>query len=145
MNVKQILCPIDFSDSSPAVNEYASTLARALDAHLIYLHVCFPEVPYGSAHVYVDVVQEGERLQKQLEKIKPTVDGVEVSYVVEYGPPTERILEYATENDVDLIVMGTHGRTGLRRVLMGSVAEAVVRKSSCPVMALKAAALIPVD
>ena len=67
----------------------------------------------------------------------PTVEGVEALHEVQSGPPADRIVGYANEHDIDLIVMGTHGRTGLGRLLMGSVAEAVVRQAECPVLALK--------
>ena len=73
----------------------------------------------------------------RLKSIQPTVEGVQASWQVDFGPPAQRIVEYANENDVDLIVIGTHGHTGLRRVLMGSVAESVVRKAECPVLAIK--------
>ena len=145
MNLKQILCPIDFSDSSQAVNEYASLLAQATGARLIYLHVAFSEVPYSSAHAYVNVDLETDRVQRQLEETMPTVEGVAASYVVECGPPTDRIVEYATKTQIDSIVMGTHGHAGLKRVLLGSVAESVVRKAACPVLALKAKSVIPVE
>lgn len=142
MNIKRILCPIDFSDFNQAANEYASLLAQSIGAEIIYLHVSLPDVPYGS-YAYIDVAEEEARDQKRLEEIKPTVEGVDVSYVVEFGSPIDKILEHAKEHDVDLIVMGTHGRTGLGRVLMGSVAEAVVRKSECPVLAIKSSSKIP--
>ena len=142
MNIKKILCPIDFSDFNKPANEYASMLAKSTGASIVYLHVSLPDVPYGS-YAYIDPVQEEKRDRKQLETIKPTVEGVEASYVVESGPPKDRIVEYAIENDIDLIVMGTHGRTGLGRLVMGSVAEAVVRKAECPVLALKSNSPVP--
>ena len=73
----------------------------------------------------------------RLKKIQPTEEGVAASWEIDFGPPAKRIVEFANSNDVDLIVIGTHGRSGLGRVLMGSVAEAVVRKAKCPVLAIK--------
>ena len=142
MNVKRILCPVDFSDFSNAANQYASMLAASNGATIVYLHVALPEVPYGT-YAYVDMDYDQARDQEQLEKIKPTADGIETQYVVEFGPPADRIVEYALENDIDLIVMGTHGRTGLKRAILGSVAEQVVRKADCPVLALKTPNPVP--
>lgn len=136
MNIKRILCPIDFSEFGKAANEYASVLAKSAGATIHYLHSSLPEVSYGS-YAYVDVEQEAAQNLKRLKEVVPTVDGVSAEYCVEFGPPVDQIVKYAKENDVDLIVMGTHGRTGLRRMLMGSVAEGVVRKAECPVLAIK--------
>ena len=142
MNVKRILCPVDFSDFSNAANEYASMLAESNGAAIVYLHVALPEVPYGT-YAYVDMDYDQARDQDQLEKIKPTHAGIETQYVVEFGPPADRIVEFAAENEIDLIVMGTHGRTGIKRAILGSVAEQVVRKAECPVLALKPTTSVP--
>ncbi len=142
MDIKRILCPIDFSDFNQAANEYASVLAKSTGASIVYLHVSLPDVSYGT-YMYVDMEQQEAEDKKRLEEIKPSIEGIEASYVVEFGSPTDRIVEYAAENDIDLVVMGTHGRTGLRRVIMGSVAEAVVRKAECPVLALKSGSETP--
>lgn len=136
MNIKRLLCPIDFSVYGQAANEYASVLAKSTGATIHYLHSSLPEVSYGS-YAYVDVEQEAAQNLKRLKEVKPTADGVPAVYTVEFGPPVDQIVKYAKENDIDLIVMGTHGRTGLRRVLMGSVAEGVVRNAECPVLAIK--------
>lgn len=136
MNLKSILCPVDFSEFSQSANEYASVLAKSTNAKIIYIHVPSPEIFYGS-YAYADVENNEKEILKRLQEVVPTVEGVDCLHVVEFGSDSERIVEYAKENDVDLIVMGTHGRTGLRRFLMGSVAESVVRKSECPVLAIK--------
>ena len=137
MNIQRILCPIDFSDFNQSANEYASMLAQSTGAKVVYLHVSLPEVLYGT-NVHTDLEKEEQHELRRLQEIKPTHPDVEASYVVKFGLPSDRIVEYAVENEVDLIVMGTHGRTGLRRALMGSIAEAVVRKADCPVLAIKA-------
>ena len=136
MNVKRILCPIDFSEYNEAANSYASMLAKSTGAEIVYLHISLPDVPFGS-YAYINPEQEKKRDLQQLKAISPDLDGVNASYFVESGPPDDRIVEFSKENNIDLIVMGTHGRTGLSRVVMGSVAEAVVRKAECPVLALK--------
>lgn len=142
MNIKHILCPIDFSDTNQSLNQYASVLAKSTGAKITYLHISQPDVPYGS-YAYIDVQQEEKHDQKQLESIQPAQEGVPFAHVVEFGAPADKIVEFANENGVDLIVMGTHGRTGLRRALMGSVAEAVVRHATCPVLALKPGTQVP--
>ena len=142
MDIKKILCPIDFSDFNQAANEYASMLANSSGAELVYLHVSLPDVAYGT-YVYVDMNEQEANDRKRLEEIKPTLPGIEASYAVEFGSPSDQIVAFAKENNIDLIVMGTHGRTGLGRVVMGSVAEAVIRKSECPVLALKSNLKVP--
>ena len=143
MNIQTILCPVDFSEYNLAANKYASTLARSTGGRIIYIHAFLPD-PYETPPVYFDAAKTEQELGEKREQfIKPVDSGIAVSYVVEFGLPTERIVHYANENDVDLIVVGTHGRTGLRRVLMGSVAEAVVRNANCPVLAIKAEASVP--
>ena len=136
MNIKRILCPIDFSEFNEAANDHASILAKATDARIVFLHVCLPDA-YRTPAELVDHAEEDKLLQKDLEAIKPTQPGVQASYVIENGIAADRIIHYANENDIDLIVMGTHGRTGIRRVLMGSVAETVIRNADCPVLAIK--------
>ena len=144
MNIKRILCPIDFSEFNEVTNQYASVLASASGAEIVYLHVSIPDIPYGTT-VYVDLEQDEERCRKQLQTINPTIEGIPATYVVEFGTPANQIVTYAKENDIDLIVMGTHGRTGFRRALMGSVAEVVVRKAECPVLALKSGTEVPLN
>lgn len=144
MNIKRILCPIDFSESNEATNQYASVLASASGAEIVYLHVSIPDIPYGTT-VYVDLEQDEERCRKQLQTINPTIDGIPAAHVVEFGTPANQIVTYAKENGIDLIVMGTHGRTGIQRALMGSVAEVVVRKAECPVLALKSGTEVPMN
>ena len=136
MNINHILCPVDFSDFNQAANQYASVLAQSSGAKITYFHVALPDVSYG-AYGYIDIEAEKARDKKRLEEIRPTVDGVEWASAIGFGTPATAIVEFADENDIDLIVIGTHGRTGLRRVVMGSVAEAVVRKAQCPVLAIK--------
>ena len=144
MNIKRILCPIDFSEFNEVTNQYASVLASASGAEIVYLHVSIPDIPYGTT-VYVDLEQDEERCRKQLQTINPTVEGVPAMHVVEFGTPANQIVTYAKENEIDLIVMGTHGRTGFQRALMGSVAEVVVRKAECPVLALKSGTKVPLN
>lgn len=136
MNTKHILCPIDFSEFNESANEFASTIAQTEGADITYMHVTAPDVPYGSFEPE-NLARTKHRKQRELEKVSPTTTGIDATHVVEFGSPSKRILEYAKENEIDLIVMSTHGRTGLRRLFMGSVTESVVNKSECPVLAIK--------
>ncbi|QEG20407.1 universal stress protein [Mariniblastus fucicola] len=137
MNIDRILCPIDFSDSNSAANDYACMLADATAGQIVYLHCWLPNV-YETSPAYVDTLAEQERLLGELKSfVHPNHDDIKASYVVEMGSPTEKIVDFANDNGIDLIIMGTHGRTGIRRLVMGSVAEAVVQNADCPVLALK--------
>ncbi len=135
MNIKKILCPIDFSEPNQTANDYACLLASATKAEIVYLNVALGNF---ANNMYVDREQEEIDALKQLKEIKPTQAGIEFSHVVQIGMPAETIIEYARDNQIDLIVMATHGRTGLSRAIMGSIAESVVRKAECPVLAIKA-------
>lgn len=142
MNFKRILCPIDFSDFNEAANEYASVLAQASGAELVYLHVMQPDVPFAT-YSYANVELEEAEDRKRLQEVKPTVAGIKASYIVEIGSPGTSIASYANDHGIDLIVLGTHGRTGFRRAIMGSIAEAVVRNADCPVLAVKSDSHVP--
>jgi nucleotide-binding universal stress UspA family protein len=82
-------------------------------------------------------VEQRQAVQQQLERIKPPEPGAPMEHHVEVGDPAPIILQVAQESQCDLIVMGSHGRTGLNRLLMGSVAEQVARKAPCPVLSVK--------
>lgn len=143
MNLNRILCPIDFSEYNHSANAYASTLASTTGARIIYLHAFLPD-HFENPPAHFDAEKTEKQLTQKMEEfIKPDAEEIACSYVVENGLPAERIVAYANSNNVDLIVIGTHGRTGLRRLLMGSVAEAVVRRAECPVLAIKAEANAP--
>lgn len=144
MKLRKILCPVDFSDFSVAANEFASLLARSSGAELIYLQVSLPDVTLNS-YAYVDLPGLEKEAREELQNIAPSVEGVNSTYEVAFGSPADKIVEFATEHEVDLIVIGTHGRTGWRRVAMGSVAEDVVRRASCPVLAVKAGTPTPAN
>jgi nucleotide-binding universal stress UspA family protein len=81
-----------------------------------------------------------QKLEERLHAIQPSHPGIAVEYRLEYGVPEEGVLKVAQEIGADMIVMGTHGRTGLKRFLMGSVAEYVMRKAPCPVLTVRSSA-----
>ena len=129
MRLKSILLPVDFSHSSDAALGFASSLAADWDAHLILLHVGEDSPAYlagygGFAYtpeLHEKIASENRAL---LGQIKPTVSGIPYEHQYLSGDPAQEILAYAEREDVDLIVIGSHGRTGLSRLLLGSVAEA---------------------
>jgi universal stress protein A len=152
--VTRILVPIDFSPSARAALEYASFLSGKLGAAIEVLHVWEPPgyvgpdalalLPVGSGQpgweqTRTEVQREGETLLGR--GARPST----MSIRVESGEPSDKILEIARDGRADLIVMGTHGRTGLARLLIGSVAEAVLRRSVCPVLTLRVPTKTPRD
>ncbi len=143
--IEKILHPTDFSDRSANALTLACALARDYGARVIVLHVAVPPtVVYGEGVVPVDpetlVYEERDRL----ERLAIPDAGLRLERRFEEGEPAEQILRVAHEVGADLIVMGTHGRTGITRLLMGSVAEQVVRKAPCPVLTVKTPFTVPI-
>jgi nucleotide-binding universal stress UspA family protein len=137
--LRTILHPTDFSERSAQAFQVACALARDADARVVALHV-FPPVVFnfGAGPSVTTLEQERDRLWDQLLRLQPLYPGVGVEHRLEEGGPAEEILRVAAALPCDLIVMGTHGRTGLGRVLMGSVAEDVLRRAPCPVVTVRA-------
>jgi nucleotide-binding universal stress UspA family protein len=140
LTIKTILHPTDFSERSQDAFRLACSLARDHLAKLVIVHVLPPPqtVAY-EAMPMLPMYLPGYRkeLESKLRELKvPT--GVAVEYRLEEGFAASEIVRMATEIPCDLIVMGTHGRSGLGRLLLGSVAEQVLRKAPCPVLTVKA-------
>ena len=136
MKIKNILCPVDFSELSDAAIVHAGALARRYGATLHFVFVYEPIFADGDM-VGVPMhpaPADLEPLRERLQEIRPDDETVECCHELILGFPGSSLVAYAGTNDIDLIVIGTHGRTGARRLLMGSVAEAVVRGASCPVL-----------
>jgi len=141
---KRILCPIDFSDASRAALETACELARRFDAKLALFHA-YPvpgyTFPDGSFVASTKMLEElADQAKRHLDEWKGLaeatgVKGVETATAV--GEPAHEIVAFAREQQSDLLVLGTHGRSGLSHALMGSVAERVVRKAPCPVLTVR--------
>lgn len=137
MNAQKILFPTDFSDASHAALKYATVLARDSGATLLILHA-EDWIPPLSGEMYMPTKNFGNpELKKLLATVVPADKEVAYEHLFVVGEPADEILRIANEQHVDLIVMGTHGRTGLGRLLMGSVAEAIVRRAECPVVTVK--------
>lgn len=137
MNWKKILVPTDFSHLSDQAVGIAVALAKESSGTVILLHVEEAPVAYGAGEMYYGIAEpDTEALRKMLQDIR-LPEGVAVERHLTAGEPAGAIVRFAEENGVDLVVMSTHGRTGLVRLLMGSVAEEVVRRAKCLVLTLK--------
>ncbi len=144
LQVSRLLVPIDFSEFSNQALRYGIELTQRFNAELHLLHVL--EVHSSGAPVFTMGLALPERQEesnevalKRLEAL-PGSDIPESSRVVRataHGSPLVQIIRYASDQEIDMIIMGTHGRTGLTHVLLGSVAENVVRQAPCPVLIVR--------
>ncbi len=134
---KRILFPTDFSTAAEAGLAEAEALAKARGATLLVLHVQEPMMAYDGALYYGPIEPTTELLEKLLHEVMPLDKSVPVEHRLAMGDPATEIVRVANEEQVDMIVMGTHGRSGFSRLLMGSVAELVIRHASCPVLTYK--------
>jgi nucleotide-binding universal stress UspA family protein len=135
--IKHILCPTDFSEFSARAIRHAARLARWYDAEIQALHVWpMSTAPWVDASAPRPEPSSGARITAALDGFLAAADtgGVRTVSRVAEGDPSRVILEHADQHDVDLIVMGTHGRTGFERLTLGSVTEKVLRRASCPVL-----------
>ena len=153
MKLTRILAPTDFSKYSGFALEWAAYLAQCMKAELILLHVIPEEegritqeiigegavahIPLGIRQDVVDDRQKKFREQLNLVLSSDVKESIKVSEIIQIGVPFVEIIKVAKEKEVDLIVMGTHGRTGLSHVFIGSVAEKVVHHAHCPVLTIK--------
>lgn len=138
MKAKKILFPTDFSHTGDAALALATSLARDTGATLLIVHAEEPPTAYGGGELYYGIPEPAtEDLRKMLHKIEPTDPAVPFEHRLITGDPAHAVVRLAKEEEVDMIVIGTHGRTGLSRMLMGSVAEAIVRRAECPVLTYK--------
>jgi nucleotide-binding universal stress UspA family protein len=141
---KRICCPIDFSDTARAAMEVAVDLAKRFGAELTLFHA-YPipgyTFPDGSVVASPKMMDElAEQAERHLGEWKGDAEGLGAPAVViakATGEAATEIVNYAKEQGMDLLVVGTHGRTGLTHALMGSVAERVVRRAACPVLSVR--------
>lgn len=140
--IRRVLVPIDFSEYTPSALTYARELAAVYEARVDLLHViteiALPGV-YGLEQVSVAEPGVQDRVREAMTELMAKNPGAEVPFEVHVlvGYPAHDIAEFATEYGIDLIVIATHGRTGLKRLFMGSVAENIVRHACCPVFTMK--------
>jgi nucleotide-binding universal stress UspA family protein len=140
MTAKHILVPTDFSEYADQALTYAMSLAKILQARLTLLHVihltplAMGDIGASGLVSYLEEMETdaNQRMQALLGRVHQ--EGLEGETSTVQGVPFQSIVDMASNKDIDLIVMGTHGRTGLTHVLTGSVAEKVVRLAPCPVL-----------
>jgi len=142
-DIKKILCAVDFSEMSPKVAEYALNLGKSLGASVNALYVAPSLSQYVGFHVppasienFVgEIVTGAEKTMDTF--VQENFEGIDVKGDVVSGYAAEEILDYAVKNNMDMIIMGTHGRKGIDRVLFGSVAEKVVKSAEMPVLTIR--------
>jgi len=141
--IKKILCPVDFSEFTNDIIMFAVEIAKRFDAELHLLHV-IPNLnyftPYESFMTPENLVAIERSIEKEVEKdfekIAKKID-IPFKKVIKTGVAFVEIIDYIKEESISLVVMGTHGRSGIEHILIGSVAEKVVRKSPCPVLTIR--------
>ena len=142
IQIKRVLCPTDFSECAEHALKYAIELARRFESKLYLLHVLDTRV-YGHLEPFASTVwsiyDAKEQAAKGIAEIIPEQErkALHSESQIREGTPFVEIIKFAREAEIDLIVLGTHGRTGLSHMLMGSVAEKVVRKAPCPVLTIR--------
>jgi nucleotide-binding universal stress UspA family protein len=140
VTAQHILVPTDFSEYADYALDYAIELAKKLQAHLTFLHVIhltplvMGDIGISGLVPYLEEIETDaqQRMQTLLNRVHQ--EGLQGETAIVQGVPFQAIVDTAENQNIDLIVMGTHGRTGLTHVLMGSVAERVVRMAPCPVL-----------
>jgi len=140
--IHAILCPVDFSDASRKAVQYAKEFAWSMGSRVHLLNVVEPRpMAVDITMNYIPLEEDlqhaaKEDLQLVLQEFQQA--GLKVDSSIEIGNPADVILDKSRELDVNLVIMGSHGKKGLSRLIMGSVAETVVRKANCPVLIVKA-------
>jgi len=143
IKLRRILFPTDFSDNANAARQYACSLAEQYGAELHVVHVLTDPgflMPQPACDAIPGATSQALE-QAADQELARAIDAewakqLKIVRSIRIGPPFLEILQYAQKHEIDLIVMSTHGRTGLMHLLLGSVAENVVRKSKCPVLTI---------
>ncbi|MCR9247816.1 MAG: universal stress protein [bacterium] len=141
---RRIVCPTDFSSAAGKATEYAAGLAKSCGAELILLHVVaemtYPMRSIGTISAFPNLQDElQKRAADELEEASQKIaSGITIRTEMRNGEIHEEVLDSAQANECDLIVIGTHGHTGLKHMLLGSTAEKVVRMSEVPVLTVRA-------
>ncbi len=142
--IKKILVPIDFSDYSKSALRYAVNITKVFNAHVYLVYVIEPMIypadfSMGQIAVPNADLDVSKRAEEELDKLAKDEFplNIVVDIVVRTGRPFAEIIQVAAELDIDLIIIATHGHTGVEHLLFGSTAEKVVRKAPCPVLSLR--------
>lgn len=142
--IKKVLVPIDFSDYSKSALKYAINFAKSFNAEMLLVYVVEPiiyppDFSMGQIAMPSINIDWDTRAKEELEKLAKNEVGTvkAVKTIVKTGKPFVEIIETANEEDADLIIIATHGHSGVEHILFGSTAEKVVRKAPCPVLTLR--------
>ncbi len=143
VSIKKILCAVDLSEHSAEVAQFAAYMARVCEAEVDVLYVAPTlsqytgfKVPHSDIHAFVGEIVSGAQVTMNA-FVTENFEGIKTQSEVKVGYASDEILAYARNNGTDLIIMGTHGRKGLDRILFGSVAEKVVKNSEIPVLTIR--------
>jgi nucleotide-binding universal stress UspA family protein len=143
-DIQKILVPIDFSDYSKSALKYAVNFCKNCKADMFLIYVVEPVIyppDFSMGQIAIPSVNSewDERARQELDKLakEEIPSSVTVKTIIKTGKPFLEIIETAGELDVDLIIIATHGRSGVEHILFGSTAEKVVRKAPCPVLTLR--------
>ncbi len=146
LQLRRILLPTDFSGCANYALPYAAAIARAANATVVCVNVIEPIVPavgYTGMAEAMPIAEMSEQMEDSAERELPdlmnceALRGLKVAEVIGHGDAAAEIVRIADEQEIDLIVISSHGRTGLGRIFFGSTAEAVVRHARCPVLVVK--------
>ncbi len=144
LNISKVLVPIDFSDYSKSALKYAVNFVKHFEAQLFLVYVVEPVIyppDFSMGQIAIPSVdlEMDKRAIDELNKLaeQEIPAEIKVKSIVKTGKPFIEIIETATEENVDLIIIATHGHTGMEHILFGSTAEKVVRKAPCPVLTLR--------
>jgi nucleotide-binding universal stress UspA family protein len=135
MHLHHMLIPLDFSPDAERALDYAIKLAQRFQARLTLLHVVhLPPIADVNLAAYIGEVEAGAQQEMETYQKRVQEAGVAETIRIVHGVPFQEIIDIAKDIQADLIIMGTHGRTGVPHLLLGSVAERVVRLAPCPVL-----------
>lgn len=142
--IKKVLVPIDFSDYSKSALKYAVNFAKSFKAEIILIYVVEPIIyppDFSMGQIAMPTINTDwdNRAKEELDKLAKNeiTNNGKVKTIIKTGKPFAEIIEAAKEEDIDLIIISTHGHSGVEYILFGSTAEKVVRKAPCPVLTLR--------
>ena len=147
IQIRKILVPVDGSEHSIKAAKYATRIAKVDNAELFCIHVITPGIPYGYAtpaastvHQYDEEIKD--KIESWFDEVRDIaknegISDVKTDIFMDVKSVIESILDYANSKEIDLIVVGTKGRTGLKRLLMGSIASGILHHAQCPVLLVK--------
>lgn len=144
MKIKKVLFATDFSEGSSVALPYAVDIAKQYGAKLYFVHVVYDitkatgwYVPHVAVGEIYDEIEKSARAEIKKISIDETKGVEDIEHVILKGTPYEEIIRFAEDKEVDMIVLGTHGRKGIDRVLFGSTAEQILRNAPCPVLSVR--------